>query len=184
MAISAQRGKAPSNVDVPKATTHSFHLLLSSPDCQLIRSLADTLIRVARCCPYVCFLLIPPRGMACGTVCLKPLSLPCMEGRDKTKQKTAMKIAVREEAVITGGIWVPFPSERRLLRHFNATPKKVAFSYDTDIPVTGVPVNSLKDLIDWLASKPGSCLFKFYLPAGCEAVESWCTQLPGNSKVR
>lgn len=99
----------------PHNTTQSFHLLLSSPARQLIRTLADTLIRVALCCPCVCLLLIPPRGMASGIVRLKPLSISCMRARDKTKkkQKTAMKIAVVEEAVITLRILMSFPLERR-----------------------------------------------------------------------
>lgn len=98
----------------PHNTTQSFHLLLSSPARQLIRTLADTLIRVALCCPCVCLLLIPPRGMASGIVRRKPLSISCMQARDKTnKKKTAMKIAVVEEAVITLRILMSFPLERR-----------------------------------------------------------------------
>lgn len=98
----------------PHNTTQSFHLLLSSPARQLIRTLADTLIRVALCCPCVCLLLIPPRGMASGIVRLKPLSISCMRARDKKKKKkTAMKIAVVEEAVITLRILMSFPLERR-----------------------------------------------------------------------
>lgn len=97
----------------PHNTTQSFHLLLSSLARQLIRTLADTLIRVALCCPCVCLLLIPPRGIASGIVRLKPLSISCMQARDKTKKKTAMKIAVVEEAVITLRILMSFPLERR-----------------------------------------------------------------------
>ncbi|CAB1425908.1 unnamed protein product [Pleuronectes platessa] len=108
-------GRAPCDVNslfVPTTTAHSLPLSLSSPACQLIRTLADTLIRVSKRCSCVCLLLIPPRGMACGTARPKPLSVPCVEERDKTK-KTATKMAVREEAVIAGGICVAFPQERK-----------------------------------------------------------------------
>lgn len=69
-----------------------------------------------------------------------------------------MEIAVREEAVITGGIWVPFPEERTL-SHTWMSPQKVGFSYVTDIPFTGVPVNFSEsfELIDCLAHPVHFC---------------------------
>lgn len=56
------------------------------------------------------------------------------------------------------------------------------FSFVSDIPVTGVLVNCLK--AERLAAKPTASLSWLDLPAGCDAVKSWCAQLSGDINIR
>lgn len=178
------RGKAPFNVD--SLTLPHPQPIPSTSCCPLLpvslsgswQTLWSGLLGAAHMC--VCSLshLVAWHAAQCAS----SISVYPAWRREIKQKKTAIRFAVREEAAITGGIWVLFPSERRLLDTLMSH-KKLALSYDTDIPVTGVQVNCLKALIDWSASKTSSCLFKFYYPAGFVSVEGWCTQLPGNSKV-
>ncbi len=120
MAISAQRGKAPSNVN--SLTSPQPQLARSTPHCPLLpvslsgpwQTLWSGLLSTARM--FVCSLShlvawhVAQRASS-------PLVHPAWRReikQNKTK-KTAEKIAVRQEAVITERIWVPFPFERRLL---------------------------------------------------------------------
>lgn len=154
---------------IPTVTTHSFHHSPSSPASQLIRSLTDTLIKVARCCPYVCLLLIPPCGMACGTVRLKPLSVPCMEERDK-------KLPWRPQPEKSDLSALPFGQET--VRHPNVT-NVTKLSVSTDVTITDVSFYFLKALIEGLLPNLAHACCIFW----CIWRLLLCTRMPGDNTV-
>lgn len=127
----------------------------------------DTLIRVTQYCLYVCLLLIPPRGAKCGAECLKPLSIPCMEEGDKTNNKLPLRLQSEKEAIITGGIWVPFAQESKTFRLLNVTHESlVQVCWCSHWHYVHVCVNCMKAV--------------YFCPAGFDAAESWWKQLPSD----
>lgn len=114
----SREGKHPPALTALHPHSHNplFPPLVSSPACQLIRILADTLIRVARCYPDVCLPLIPPRGVACTIASLKPLSVPCVEERDKKKKNVHEDCSQRRRSRHQSNLNA-LPSREEKVRH-------------------------------------------------------------------
>lgn len=95
--------------------------------------------------------------MACGTVCLEPLSAPCMEGRDKTKK---LPWRLQSEKRQSSPEESECPSLRRgHCQTLECHPRKLGLAMSPDIPFTGVPVHFSESfkLIDCLAHPVHFC---------------------------
>lgn len=179
MTISAERGKAPSNVN--RLASPQPEPTLSTSRCPLLpvslsgpwQTLWSGLLSAAHM--FVCSLshLVAWHAAQCAS---SPSVYPAW--RIEIKQKYCHEDYSQRRGSHHWWNLSAFPLGEEKGGDCWMSYKKVVFCYVTDM---GVPVNCLKALTDWLAAKLSSFLFQLYLPAGCDAVESWCRQLPGNS---
>lgn len=160
MAISAQRGKTPSNVN--SLTSPQRQPTPSTSRCPLLpvslsgpwQTLWSGLLSAARM--FVCSLshLVAWHAAQCAS---SPSVYPAWR-REIKQKKLPWRLQSEERQSSLEESECPSPRRgEETVRVLNVThTKKVGFSYVTDIP--GVPVNCLKALTHWLTAKLNSFL--------------------------